>query len=293
MISAWALLAALAAPGPAAPGPTPFADSVAALAREVESRPAEFPARAEAAWRALCGPSMAPATDPEIGRLRAFYFHRLAREHAAMRRTSPSAPDFDSQLRGTFAALRKRYGKTETEMREDPDTARVLGPGRYRFLAASALMRNDTVAAQAAARAGWERFRLEDDYLELLALASARGPVPDTLLREGLRALPGAPATRVAAFDAWMVRGDSASIRQALDLAARAQAEWDGSPAWKIRHARALLRRGKAGEAEGQLLKALDLLDEGPGEAGEAERMRAEVFALMDSARGKRPGARP
>jgi hypothetical protein len=116
-----------------------------------------------------------------------------------------------------------------------------------------------------------------------------RGAVIDSLLAEGLRLLPGSPATRAAAFLAWISRGDSTGARKALELSSRAQSEWDGSPDWKVRHARALLACGRSREAEPFLMRALDLLDDAQPGAGESARLRKEIFSLTESARSIKP----
>jgi hypothetical protein len=88
---------------------------------------------------------------------------------------------------------------------------------------------------------------------------------------------------------AWISRGDSTGARKALELSSRAQSEWDGSPDWKVRHARALLACGRSREAEPFLMRALDLLDDAQPGAGESARLRKEIFSLTESARSIKP----
>ncbi len=153
--------------------------------------------------------------------------------------------------------------------------------------AAIELSHKDTAAALGAYRSTWNLFKDENVYMDLLDLYRADNkPVPQDVLREGLRVYPRSPGATQATFEAYFRAGDSASLRKCAAVSAKAEKMlWPQSVDWKIRHAQTLLALHRKKEAETVLLAALDLADADPRQEQAGKPLRAEIFTLLEIAR--------
>ncbi len=240
------------------------------------------------------GKGMGVEWDAEIQRLRAFYFRQYHREYERLRAGEEirgGKERLEPALRVEFLRQHKIYAKVLDKIRGLPDSI-AQGPGRTRFLGEMALLRGDTAGARAILRVGWERFSLLDDFFFLAGLsADSAGIIPDSLIEEGFRKKPRAPAMWSLAFDQYMRAGDDESLRRAADLSERAvSGMWPYSVDWRIRHARAAIAVGGSAAAEASLLEALRLLDENPRlrqDSQGALAARREIFSLLREAKNE------
>jgi hypothetical protein len=195
------------------------------------------------------------------------------------------------RLRSNHLYLQERHIEAEAQIRKNI-AAEAIGPEQYRILAGVALVRNDTAGAMRAYRDGWEKMRLEEDYISMIHLSQGRGAVPDALLEEGLRAYPNSPGVHAVIFQAYLKNRNSASRRKALAMSERGQSElWPRSVDWKIWHAQALLADGKPDRAEKSLLQAMDLIEGETRVRADSDlaiRMRQEIFEMLDSVQARK-----
>jgi hypothetical protein len=205
--------------------------------------------------------------------------------------SKPAWREQGRRLRASHLLLQGRYREARVQARSNIK-AGATGPEQYRLLAGADLALKDTAGALRAYREGWEKLRLEEDYIAMVGLSRGKRGVPDALLAEGLEAYPRSPGVYSVIFRAYLSNGHAASLRKALEVSNKGQTVlWPRSIDWKIWHAQALLAARKRDSAESVLLHAMDML-EGDTRlrptSDIAMRLRQEIFELLDSARAHR-----
>jgi hypothetical protein len=242
---------------------------------EIREHPGDYLERAERAWLMLEHGMIGSPVAEDIDTL----WSKPAWRQNAMR------------LRALHLYLRDKHREAGIQARKNIK-AGAIGAEQYRLLAGIALARKDTAGAMKSYRDGWEKLRLEEDYISMVHLSQGGGDVPDALLEEGLRVYPKSPGVHAVIFQAYLKNRNPESLRKALALSDRGQSElWPRSVDWKVWHARALLAANKVDSAEAELLRAMDFLENETRLRSDSElamRMRQEIFELLDSVKSRK-----
>jgi hypothetical protein len=173
-------------------------------------------------------------------------------------------------------------------------------PERLRLLGRIELARKDSASSLKAFQQAWESGKDEGDFVSLVVLLEALGPVPLAFLKRGFKQYPGHPAAVAAIYDACATASEAAppvdgggapaspELLFCLDVSRQAQdAWWPRSVDWKIKHARLLFALRRKDEGQPLLFGALNLLDARPdflANAGPSMALLREILGLLEAA---------
>jgi tetratricopeptide (TPR) repeat protein len=159
-----------------------------------------------------------------------------------------------------------------------------------RWLARIELSRRDTAAALDVYRFAWEQHPREETFIELLGAYRRHGRAPEkALLERGLRLFPTDAGVASIVFDAYLASGKKKDLQRGLEISGRSEKTWPRSIDWKIKRAQAFLALKRPRDAEGVLLRAVDLMDSDPRLEGENGVLRTQVLLLLENAPANGP----